>query len=81
MFVGLTACACLSSVDAARAQQPNQRGIVNTPPAYGERIQDTLRVGDAAPDFTLSDPQGKQKVTLSSFREKRPVILIFGSYT
>jgi len=40
-----------------------------------------LRVGDKAPDFTLSDPQGKQKVTLSSFRGKKPVVLIFGSYT
>lgn len=41
----------------------------------------TLVVGDAAPDFTLATPDGKTKVTLSSFRAKKPVVLIFGSYT
>lgn len=52
-----------------------------TRPARGERHKDTLKAGDAAPDFTLSDPTGKRQVTLSSFRGKRPVVLIFGSYT
>ena len=56
-------------------------GEVNTPPARGERKPDTLRVGDPAPDFTLPDPTGKDTVTLSSFRGKKPVVLIFGSYT
>jgi len=37
--------------------------------------------GDAAPDFTLKHLDGKSKVRLSSFRGKRPVALIFGSYT
>ena len=40
-----------------------------------------LKVGDMAPDFTLKSPDGKQTVTLSSFRDKRPVALVFGSYT
>ena len=40
----------------------------------------TLRVGDAAPDFTLP-ARGGGDVALSSFRGKRPVVLIFGSYT
>ncbi len=56
-------------------------GEVNAPPARGERKPDTLRVGDPAPDFTLPDPTGKSTVTLSSFRGKKPVVLIFGSYT
>jgi hypothetical protein len=34
-----------------------------------------LEVGDPAPDFTLSGVQ------LSSFRGKKPVVLVFGSYT
>ena len=41
-----------------------------------------LRPGDKAPDFDLplaNDP--KRTVRLSSFRGKRPVALIFGSYT
>ncbi len=39
------------------------------------------KVGDLAPDFELQDPEGRVKVRLSDFRGKRPVALIFGSYT
>ncbi len=38
-------------------------------------------LGRVAPDFTLSDPDGKATVTLSDFAGDRPVALIFGSYT
>jgi len=37
--------------------------------------------GDMAPDFTLFDITGAKSVTLSDFRGKKPVALIFGSYT
>jgi peroxiredoxin len=40
-----------------------------------------LQEGDRAPDFTLKSPDGKQKITLSDFRGKKPVALVFGSYT
>jgi hypothetical protein len=56
-------------------------GEVITPAAKGERYNDTLKVGAIAPDFTLSDSHAKREVTLSSFRDQRPVVLIFGSYT
>jgi peroxiredoxin (alkyl hydroperoxide reductase subunit C) len=36
----------------------------------------TVKVGDKAPDFTLSD-QGGNKITLSSFAGKKSVVLIF----
>ena len=36
----------------------------------------TLKVGDMAPDFTLTDTNGK-KVTLSEFRGKNNVVLAF----
>lgn len=36
----------------------------------------TLKVGDAAPDFTLPATDGK-KVTLSEFRGKKNVVLAF----
>ena len=36
----------------------------------------TLKVGDMAPDFTLTSTQGG-KVTLSSFRGKNNVVLAF----
>ena len=39
------------------------------------------KVGDKAPDFTLVDSTGQKRVTLSDFRGKRPVALVFGSFT
>lgn len=39
------------------------------------------KVGDLAPDFELQDPSGESTVRLSDFRGKRPVALVFGSYT
>jgi peroxiredoxin len=39
------------------------------------------KAGDLAPDFSLSDVTGKMNVRLSDFRGKKPVALVFGSYT
>jgi hypothetical protein len=38
-------------------------------------------VGKAAPDFELTDITGETQVRLSSFYGRRPVGLIFGSFT
>ena len=38
-------------------------------------------LGAAAPDFDLPRREGRGRVTLSSHRGKRPVVLIFGSFT
>lgn len=55
-----------------------------------ERRQETSRpskkvdgpaVGQDAPDFALKALHGGKTVRLSSFRGKKPVVLIFGSYT
>lgn len=45
--------------------------------------QDNLlaQLGQVAPDFTLASEDGEDEVTLSDFAGKRPVVLIFGSYT
>jgi hypothetical protein len=40
-----------------------------------------LKVGDQAPDFTLEQFDKKATVQLSSLRGKKPVVLVFGSYT
>ena len=41
-----------------------------------------LRAGDTAPKFTLrSLDDDSQRVKLASFREVKPVVLFFGSYT
>ena len=39
------------------------------------------KAGDMAPDFTLKDISGTQSITLSDFRGKKPVALVFGSFT
>ena len=41
----------------------------------------TLKVGDAAPDFSLPTADKKSEVRLSSLRGRLPVVLVFGSYT
>jgi hypothetical protein len=46
-----------------------------------ERDPQSPKVGDLAPDFELQDPEGVTRVRLSDFRGKRPVALVFGSYT
>jgi hypothetical protein len=38
-------------------------------------------VGQMAPDFTLRTLDGDRTVKLSDFRGKKPVVLVFGSYT
>ena len=43
--------------------------------------QKAPKVGDLAPDFTLSDVSDEYSVTLSDFRGEKPVVLVFGSYT
>ena len=40
-----------------------------------------LQEGDTAPDFTLDTYDHSSRVTLSSHRGDRPVVLVFGSYT
>ena len=37
--------------------------------------------GDMAPDFELRDVNGQNPVRLSDFRGKKPVALVFGSFT
>ncbi len=39
------------------------------------------KAGDMAPDFELLDYKGQNKVKLSDFRGKKPVVLVFGSFT
>jgi hypothetical protein len=39
------------------------------------------QVGDYPPDFSLKRLDSDARVRLSSFRGKRPVALVFGSYT
>jgi hypothetical protein len=40
-----------------------------------------LKVGDAAPDFSLNYKGSDETFTLGSFKSDKPVALVFGSYT
>jgi peroxiredoxin len=39
------------------------------------------RVNQRASDFTLQTQDGKGQIRLSDFRGKKPVVLVFGSFT
>ena len=39
------------------------------------------KVGDLAPDFELYDVNGDKPVQLSEIRGRKPVALVFGSFT
>ena len=47
----------------------------------GSRADSGVAAGQPAPDFALRPPDGGTAVTLSSYRGRKPVALIFGSYT
>jgi cytochrome oxidase Cu insertion factor (SCO1/SenC/PrrC family) len=77
IMIGILLSACWLGLSAANglAQTTTPLGPkdgANLPPADLERI----KVGAAAPDFTLLDQDG-QAVTLSSYRGKKPVVLVF----
>ena len=48
---------------------------------YAKLMKPDVKVGDAAPDFTLKSEDKKNVVTLSKLFAEKPVALIFGSYT
>jgi hypothetical protein len=39
------------------------------------------RVSSLAPDFELTDVSGEHRVRLSDFQSRKPVALVFGSFT
>ena len=39
------------------------------------------KVGDIAPDFELTDAKGENPVRLSDLKGRKPVALMFGSFT
>ena len=41
----------------------------------------SLKVGEMAPTFVLDSLKGDSRTDLTEFRKKKPVVLIFGSYT
>ena len=75
----------LSPVDLGRLQafiggmEPERRAA--TMQFIADRETRAPAVGDEAPDFELPQLGSRGLVRLSSFRNVRPVALIFGSFT
>ena len=68
----------LAGLLAAAAQdRPAENPSGSAKPAQG-----ALKTGDPAPDFKLKVLDDAEKtVSLSDFKGRKPVVLIFGSYT
>lgn len=70
---------------AALAQDQGLPDKITGPPRDRAKFmaarQGKLQQGDPAPDFALKIRGGEQVVRLWSFQGKKPVALIFGSYT
>ena len=73
---GLVAAQAEREAPQRGAARQNQAGAGDLRPQQG-----ALRPGDLAPDFTLAPRDSGPPVTLSSFRGKSPIALVFGSYT
>lgn len=60
-----------------------QSGATRTPGNRGgaARTSDGLKIGEVAPTFKLKSLDGKSETDLATFKGKKPVVLIFGSYT
>ena len=70
----LVLAVALSPATVLSGEDPGRQG--------GKGVREgTLKLGDLAPDFTLRSPDGKATMTLSSFKGKKPVVLVFCSYT
>ena len=59
-------------------QLPPKAAAVMKEMGHGEG---KLRVGDEAPDFDLKKTKAEERVLLSAWRGKKPVALLFGSFT
>lgn len=81
MPLALTCCFLAISPTFSQGKKELRPGEVNTPPAKAERKKDALKVGDVAPNFTLPVLKTKEEATLGDHKGKKPVVLIFGSYT
>jgi hypothetical protein len=78
----LVAITALALVPFARADEKPAFQVPNRPDQSNSREREgKLKPGDVATDFTLNVMHSNRTVTLSSFKNQRPVVLVFGSYT
>lgn len=75
----LLAVASAAGQNSATTQPAEQRHGSSQPTSTS--APSAPQVGDVAPLFKLKTLDGKREVELASLRGKRPVLLLFGSYT
>ncbi len=71
---------------AVRAVMGRERSTENDKKGEGKKSRrrpsdKAPKVGDVAPTFKLKSLDGKSETDLAEFKGKKPVVLIFGSYT
>jgi peroxiredoxin len=61
---------------------PNTMHYIKKEKAWQKKYDASApKVGDQAPDFELADTSGENLVRLSDFKGRKPVALVFGSFT
>ena len=93
LCAGLLWCAATAALYAAMRQPPEKFGAIMNrvpmvsmmvlpfEPLWNSARSGVLNVGDSAPDFSLPALNTQQTVRLSEEYRRKPVVLIFGSYT
>ena len=79
----------VATLDVVVAQESEGRGMQRRrgmrarggQPGGGFSDSSGLKVGQVAPTFKLKSLDGKSETDLASFKGKKPVVLLFGSYT
>lgn len=77
LFIVFVGCGHENSDSSLGRQDP----VARPSRAITVSIDKAPQVGEVAPNFVLKSIDGSQETELSSFHGKRPVVLIFGSYT
>ena len=78
LLLALSSAACAQQATQQQTPAPADKGQQAAAPAQQPPAapKTHLKVGDPAPDFTLSNTKG-EKVKLSDFRGKKNVVLAF----
>lgn len=81
MVLVLAAATILSPPAAAQRQQRRKDDSRRMMKAHRNAKDTAPKVGDDAPNFKLAMHDGDKDLELTSLRGKKPVVLVFGSYT
>jgi hypothetical protein len=82
-YTGRLSLAALLLVGGAAFAQEDDKKMDNLMKIRERMSKDdgAPKVGDVAPTFNLKSLDGKSETDLASFKDKKPVVLFFGSYT